>query len=141
MEECGASYYIDETSNKCTLCSQSCNGCFFDSQSNSAKCLQCSEGFFMDQNGDCVSDCPTGQTAIDSYPNDVCMDCLSPCAECAGSVSECTACTDTNYLMDGKCISQCPDGFYPDVSSKVCLACSPLCKTCSSSTGCSVCKN
>lgn len=58
----------------------------------------------------------------------VCKQCTPPCASCPkGHPELCTSCK-TGLLYEGKCIDECPKGYYSEID--VCLPCHPKCKHC-----------
>jgi hypothetical protein len=74
-----------------------------------------------------------------------CRRCNSPCAACEGSADTCLTCDGSKgrqYLWEGQCWQECPDGTAPDLSTQKCVACGPNCKRCSIQDGgsCHECK-
>ena len=64
--------------------------------------------------------------------------CNEECPTCDGPTSEdcrsCKADTDKKYLYNKKCITECPDGYYPKLQSSgyyICTECYSTCETCS----------
>ena len=92
-----------------------------------------------------------GSTCINGYyPNNSvwqCLRCDSSCKECtAGDVNSCTNCNPPNYLQPTlstlNCLTTCPDGYYPNDTSRDCVLCDNSCFTCSAngSKNCLSCK-
>jgi hypothetical protein len=90
------------------LCHISCSTCFGQ---NSNNCNSCVSGFLNDNS--CVSSCPSGK-----YPYlKVCEVCHSACKECNGPLTDdCLKCKAGTYLLQGKCLTTCPDGYYQDLT-------------------------
>lgn len=67
-------------------------------------------GYYLDQVGSCVRQCPSG-----SYLNpdrQQCVDCSSNCEECVDTMDNCISCSkDSNkpFLHLGRCWSSCPE--------------------------------
>lgn len=69
-----------------------------------------------------------------------CANCHSSCASCNGSSeSQCILCRVARFSLDGKCLTNCPDGYYGDKKRRECMACGVGCSTCSGDT-CLTCK-
>eukprot|EP00828_Plagiopyla_frontata_P047387 TRINITY_DN873_c0_g1_i8.p1 TRINITY_DN873_c0_g1~~TRINITY_DN873_c0_g1_i8.p1 ORF type:complete len:2601 (+),score=459.84 TRINITY_DN873_c0_g1_i8:925-8727(+) len=70
-----------------------------------------------------------------------CLACQSPCAECVGNATNCTACKENYYLLNNSCPDTCPDGMQRDKNKWICDYCYKTCKTCtgSESTDCISC--
>jgi proprotein convertase subtilisin/kexin type 5 len=60
-----------------------------------------------------------------------CLPCSANCARCP-TASVCNLCMDGYFLntLTNQCTSNCPNGYYADAASKVCMVCSPACGTC-----------
>ena len=92
----------------------------------------------------CVYNCGDNFYTVDT-PNRVCTACHSTCMKCTGSLeTECTKCDSTKslFFQDNKCVLDCGDFFFGDVSKSKCEACHDTCNTCESSLpdACIVCK-
>ncbi|CAJ1459744.1 unnamed protein product [Effrenium voratum] len=93
--------------------------------------------------GKCVSTCPDGQfrrpssiLGVDGFLiGGTCEKCVDDCQECV-THEKCLVCANTKLLLNGTCLSSCPDGYYPKVgknglggSCEICadgaLLCSP----------------
>ncbi|XP_024138350.1 proprotein convertase subtilisin/kexin type 5 isoform X1 [Oryzias melastigma] len=124
---CGAGKYYDGKLRECRKCNTTCSTCFGQ---EGQYCSSCSKGYYLDQVGSCVRQCPSG-----SYLNpdrQQCVDCSSNCEECVDTMDNCISCSkDSNkpFLHLGRCWSSCPDGFFegPDGT---CEACDSSCLTC-----------
>ncbi|XP_071043236.1 extracellular matrix organizing protein FRAS1 [Parasteatoda tepidariorum] len=68
--------------------------------------------------------------------------CSKECLKCADDdINICTECRDlSSVVLDGQCVSKCPDGFYED-EKRQCKKCPSICKNCfgSMSSQCSSC--
>lgn len=84
----------------------------------------------------CLMICPSGTAAISSTRQ--CLACISICTTCANSVSQCLSCISGYGVLNKKCYSPCPNGYY--LSGGICKACSPYCSICNTTnTNCSIC--
>ncbi|KAL4456740.1 hypothetical protein ABPG73_014766 [Tetrahymena malaccensis] len=121
--------YIDNTTNPnqiyCRQCSSNCLTC-----QDQNTCIQCVEGYFLNQNQ--------------------CKQCDSSCQQCYGSdPSNCIICQQSDYFISIKqnniCVSQCDltQGQYIDTmynqKQKYCRVCPSICQTCTNSTICTSC--
>lgn len=67
-------------------------------------------GYFLDQDGSCVVQCPAG-----SYGNPatyLCEECSPNCESCRGNGNNCISCFKSGnklYLHQGRCWSNCPE--------------------------------
>ena len=69
---------------------------------------------------DCIAGCPVG------------------CASCPPSSTSCTSCLVGYYLINSKCVSQCPSSTYQESITRKCVSCPTNCVACDSSE-CSMC--
>ncbi|XP_055078515.1 proprotein convertase subtilisin/kexin type 5 [Periophthalmus magnuspinnatus] len=124
---CPSGQFFDVRAGACSVCDISCMSCFGPA---SLDCSSCFTGFFLDQDGSCVEHCPSG-----SFSNSVlgvCENCASYCQLCAGSSDNCVSCSKhghTPFLHQGKCWSECPDGFF-ESEEGLCDQCGAPCQTC-----------
>ncbi|XP_042177181.1 extracellular matrix organizing protein FRAS1-like [Oncorhynchus tshawytscha] len=86
--------------------------------------------------------CPLGTLAVPHQgtccPECKQVQCQSDCLSCSGTPDHCESCKDsTSLLLDGRCVSTCPRGYYAD--GKVCAACQSSCATCENDFECSSC--
>ena len=60
-----------------------------------------------------------------------CDACEGTCFECDGPDSDnCTKCNESRYLSVTSCVTICPVGTFPDISSNTCKNCDGSCYTC-----------
>ncbi|KAK7891540.1 hypothetical protein WMY93_023503 [Mugilogobius chulae] len=84
----------------------------------------------VSKDGSCVERCPSG-----SFSNSVlgvCESCAPNCQLCADSSDNCVSCSKhglTPFLHEGKCWSECPDGFF-ESEEGLCDPCEAPCHTC-----------
>lgn len=58
-----------------------------------------------------------------------CEECASMCQQCyGGHADQCTSCISTHYLLEDRCVEQCPDGYFKLL--QVCAPCDEKCETC-----------
>ncbi|XP_071256392.1 extracellular matrix organizing protein FRAS1-like [Salvelinus alpinus] len=86
--------------------------------------------------------CPLGTLAVPHQgtccPECKQVQCQRDCLSCSGTPDHCESCKDSNsLLLDGRCVSTCPRGYYAD--GKVCAACQASCATCENDFECSSC--
>ncbi|KAL4435521.1 hypothetical protein ABPG74_020297 [Tetrahymena malaccensis] len=145
--------YIEDSNLKCKACSNqfgsSCQEC------NSQACLKCVSSQYissLDKNS-CVTDCPSGQYG--NTQSNLCQNCENArCNKCdQQNPSQCLSCkSEYPYLQSGQCLSQCQEGFFPDLQNKCqscsstydsnCIECnSQACTSCSNSTNLFLYKN
>ena len=92
-------------------------------------------------NGQCRTSCPEGYFASLQGNNAYqCLACDSKCQSCNGSSEyDCTSCQETYYFLDGMCLSECPEGMFPNSEENRCQKCPIGCTSCTSLTKCSTC--
>lgn len=132
-KSCGAYAYYNLTTNICVSCALGCYKCFGE-----AHCDICETGMFIDR-GMCVNECPL--TRVLNKNTNICFGCSDNCLKC--SVIEetntiCSLCEDGFMINNGKCISNCPEGFFDDHFLQVCLPCVENCGVCDRNS-CSAC--
>lgn len=70
-----------------------------------------------------------------------CASCHSSCATCNGSSeTQCITCRSGRFAFDGKCLNNCPDGYYGDKKRQECIECPNGCATCTGNGFCLTCK-
>lgn len=106
-----------------------------DKCKSQTECLSCITGFYYNFTCLAASSCPSGTYANSSTLN--CENCISPCASCTNTGSNCTSCVAPNLFYDGNCVVTCPDGMYPSAGN--CLNCTGLCSTCLNGSYCLSC--
>ena len=91
-------------------------------------CHQISSDLYIKDNGnECIYK-PENYFVV-NYETGIISKCDTSCKTCNGpSINNCLTCNSDNYLLDGKCLSNCPDGF-TSINYK-CLKCHKNCLTC-----------
>lgn len=100
VKECPLGLFANNQKNTCDKCESTCASC------NSASgCLTCQPALLTFQNTQCVQSCPN------AYYKDgtQCKQCDASCADCM-SADACTACPSGAFLLESKCVAQCPKG-------------------------------
>nr|XP_039273813.1 extracellular matrix protein FRAS1-like [Styela clava] len=131
-DRCGKDFFYSD--NICKPCHSSCASCSSDSNI----CDTCPPGKIM-QNHLCVSEC---SQKYYKTKDGKCAACHESCASCVGPlVNQCSTCSEKKLLHSGKCIDNCPAGFYP--SDGVCKACHLSCHLCvgGSPSDCTACSS
>ncbi|ELK16427.1 Extracellular matrix protein FRAS1 [Pteropus alecto] len=131
LPTCGESFYPDHR--VCKACHSSCLTCVGPERSHCTQCKKPEEALQVEQlsganitSGECLSQCRT-QFYLEN--TGLCEACHQSCFRCAGkSPHNCTACRHSHVLLDGQCLSQCPDGHFNQEGS--CTECHPTCKQC-----------
>jgi proprotein convertase subtilisin/kexin type 5 len=132
--------------NSCQSCTINCLSCV-----SNTSCSNCASGTFLlsvntsavssvnQTTSTCVISCPL-TTYID---NGQCLTCPSPCSQCSLNNGQilCATCMSGYYLLNGKCLTTCPSGYYQSALTLSCVICMSNCLTCSNSTGCLTCAN
>jgi proprotein convertase subtilisin/kexin type 5 len=148
LSNCPSGTYsiISNGVNSCQVCTSSCLSCV-----SNTSCSNCAPGTLLiylntstsssvTQNTSmCVASCP-----LATYPdNGQCLSCPSPCNQCSLNNGQilCLTCVSGYYLLNGKCSTTCPSGYYQSASTQTCIACLSNCLTCNNSTGCLTCAN
>jgi hypothetical protein len=109
--------------NICLLCNlANCAQC-----SSEQWCQMCDAGFHVNSGGACdPNTCSPGFYSTGQE----CNQCTSPCKECSGSATTCTACIANHGLQaDSTCV-QCTDVQFRANDHSPCQNCLPNCKTC-----------
>ena len=122
LEECPPKTYQD--SGSCFRCDQGCKNCV----NNMNFCIgDCEDDFFYRYNR-CIKDCGQGYVAIGKN----CEPCNTGCAECTheNGAKVCLKCSPGRYLLNGTCLSTCPERFYPDNTLDQCAPCNEACVHC-----------
>ncbi|EAR95738.1 hypothetical protein TTHERM_00274430 (macronuclear) [Tetrahymena thermophila SB210] len=126
---CPQGQYLSTNGNDCLTT------CLIYLQNNQI-CLDCSSGqYFLQDQNICSTTQPTGyfcSTQDPKYTFQVCQICNIPnCKEC-NSAFQCTLCTDSYYLFNGKCFQDQPPNTYCDPQKLICSKClDNNCLTCS----------
>lgn len=140
LSSCLSSYY--ENNSVCQACSLICLTC-----SNFTACLTCntssSLNIYYPDNLACISasSCLSGYYIDSTFGALTCTKCVSPCLSCTNSTYCLTCFSGLNYK--GSCKSNCPTGYYADISNPTdskCSACSSVCFSCmGNATNCTSC--
>ncbi|NWY04165.1 FRAS1 protein, partial [Nothoprocta ornata] len=120
VTSCGQGFFQDQL--LCAACHKSCSSCWGPAENN---CLSCKEASRVLKEGLCVASCGQGFYLKDG----VCSACEPSCETCYSDQPRCLTCAPDKMLHDGKCLSECPEGYFPDSRGR-CRACHNLCSTC-----------
>ncbi|KAM9238088.1 extracellular matrix organizing protein FRAS1 [Dugong dugon] len=118
---CADGFYQDHHS--CAVCHESCAACWGPTEKH---CLACRDALQVLREGSCESSCGEGFY----NKQGICKACDQSCKSCGPDSPRCFTCTEKTVLLDGKCISECPGGYYADTTSK-CKVCHNSCASCS----------
>lgn len=94
--------------NKCDPCDPICLKC----TGSISSCTACNSPLVF-YNGSCQTGCPVGGKLAPS--NGVCTSCDATCLTCFNTTNFCTSCNLSSiyiFLVDNKCLVNCPDYFY-----------------------------
>lgn len=97
-----------------------CLSCYYSSSAQKTICMTCSAGYYLFDNGTCTNVCPTGAISYYISQGNYCRLCVPYCNICT-SDTICQSCLNGYALYQSKCISACPNGFYP--LNGVCTQC------------------
>ncbi|XP_028894681.1 furin-like protease 2 [Zeugodacus cucurbitae] len=132
LQVCPDGYYENYDNKTCVPCEANCASC----QDRPDYCTSCEHHLVMHEHK-CYSACPLHTYETEDYN---CASCHSSCDTCNGSAeSQCITCRSGRYAFDGKCLNNCPDGYYADKKRQECVACPTGCATCSSNGYCLTC--
>ncbi|XP_053949686.1 furin-like protease 2 isoform X1 [Anastrepha ludens] len=132
LQVCPDGYYENYDNKTCVPCEANCASC----QDRPDYCTSCEHHLVMHEHK-CYSACPLHTYETEDYN---CASCHSSCATCNGSAeSQCITCRSGRFALDGKCLNNCPDGYYADKKRQECVACPTGCATCSSNGFCLTC--
>ncbi|XP_049311526.1 furin-like protease 2 isoform X2 [Bactrocera dorsalis] len=133
LQVCPDGYYENYDNKTCVPCEANCASC----QDRPDYCTSCEHHLVMHEHK-CYSACPLHTYETEDYN---CASCHSSCATCNGSAeSQCITCRSGRFAYDGKCLNNCPDGYYADKKRQECVACPIGCATCSSNGFCLTCR-
>ncbi|XP_073093520.1 extracellular matrix organizing protein FRAS1 isoform X5 [Manis javanica] len=124
VSTCGDGFYQDRHS--CTVCHESCAACWGPTEKH---CLACRAPLQVLKEGRCESSCGDGFY----NKQGTCSACDQSCKSCGPNSPRCLTCIEKTVLHDGKCISECPGGYYADATGK-CKVCHNSCASCSGPT-------
>ncbi|VFV17179.1 proprotein convertase subtilisin kexin [Lynx pardinus] len=137
VRKCGPGFYGDPETGECEPCHRACETCTgFGHQ----QCRTCREGLQLRQ-GTCVG---PAQTPVEGeFWNDILrghQPCHPSCETCNESATLCTSCPKGTYLLAQACVSSCPEGTWPSVTSGSCENCPEDCASCSGANLCGKCR-
>lgn len=116
---------------QCHSCDASCKTCFGPQVLDCASCFKganifllwiihpycalyinvfiCATGYFLDQEGSCVLQCPSGSFA--NSATQLCDECSPNCELCVDNSDNCISCSKSGklFLHRGHCWSNCPE--------------------------------
>ncbi|XP_062964839.1 extracellular matrix organizing protein FRAS1 isoform X1 [Cynocephalus volans] len=118
---CGDGFYQDL--HTCAVCHESCAGCWGPTEKH---CLACRDALQVLRDGGCESSCGQGFYSRQG----TCTACDQSCKSCGPNSPRCLTCTEKSVLHEGKCISECPIGYYADDTGR-CKVCHESCASCS----------
>ena len=100
----------------CTKCPERCRSC-----QNELTCETCLDSYTL-ANKTCVPEYCT-QMILKADNNIPCPTCGLDCAECElrNEQIECLKCSSDLYLHNGSCVSFCPLGYSPELSTMKCI--------------------
>lgn len=106
---------------------------------NEVSCNVCKPGLFLQPNQEsCEPNCPIKFRKTDKGE---CQACSHPkCNECDSNEDICKTCEPNMFLLNGRCLEECPAGFYSDLERN-CLKCDKKCAECISEKQCTRCVN
>lgn len=117
----------------CVLCSSLCLGC----SAVNGSCASCIDGYLL-FNGVCYQNCPLNSFL--KVNSNICEVCQPPCSACLNTSTFCLSClskynSSSYYFLSNVCYASiCPDGYYANTSSRLCIKCSSNCPTCTASS-------
>ncbi|XP_023651036.1 R-spondin-4 isoform X1 [Paramormyrops kingsleyae] len=101
--------------------SEVCRNCQECSHDNG--CLRCPEKLFLFlrregvwHHGSCLHSCPAGHYGVRGRGVNRCMKCKAPSCDSCFSRDFCTKCKPGFQLFKGKCLHNCPEDTYPDLT-------------------------
>uniref|UniRef100_A0A672YI55 VWFC domain-containing protein n=1 Tax=Sphaeramia orbicularis TaxID=375764 RepID=A0A672YI55_9TELE len=139
VEACGEGLYSQD--NTCHNCHPSCRSCVGPLASDCLRCLKPEEALLPQPghllHGVCTAGCPA-HSFLDH--KNTCTECHPSCWQCTrSSADNCTSCPSPSNLHEGRCVPDCPQGFF--IQDSQCQACHPSCQSCSgpSQADCTLC--
>jgi hypothetical protein len=122
INPCPSGTFGDDETGTCEKCPVGCTYC-----KSQTECIKCNDGYSFYE-GVCTKPCPAKTTSVVQQ----CVPCdQALCAECApGDPKNCVKCE--NYIYNGVCHEECPEGTYVNTLTKECIECDPKCKKCDS---------
>ncbi|XP_046958233.1 proprotein convertase subtilisin/kexin type 5 isoform X1 [Lynx rufus] len=163
VRKCDPGFYGDPETGECEPCHRACETCTgFGHQ----QCRTCREGLQLRQ-GTCVGPAQTpvegefwnepaptaNPSLVKTWPQkrrrkfpikrDILrghQPCHPSCETCNESATLCTSCPKGTYLLAQACVSSCPEGTWPSVTSGSCENCPEDCASCSGANLCGKCR-
>lgn len=121
VEKCPDGYFADNnTPKQCLPCTNECGVC-----GNTSNCFTCKDGYYKTDDNKCLVNCPDGTTAEQDVSE--CVPCPKYCKICL--VGQCSVCEDGFDLVNGNCVSKCPDGT-TRINDGSCAPCATHCVHC-----------
>ncbi|XP_044921660.1 extracellular matrix organizing protein FRAS1 isoform X1 [Mustela putorius furo] len=125
VSSCGDGFFQDRHS--CAACHESCAACWGPTEKH---CSACRDPLHVLREGVCDSSCGLGFYNRQG----ICSPCDQSCKSCGPNSPRCLTCAEKTVLHDGKCIAECPHGYYAEATGR-CRACHNSCASCSGPTG------
>ena len=142
---CPDGYWGNITDHTCYTCSPGCAICTNIGLTYCSVCNNVSGTPYYKyiNSNTCGTTCPDGSFISASQPNK-CMACSKQCITCSVVADNCTNtnCSLNYFYHNGACLSQCPDNYYADLSTRLCSQCTEGCQSCFASglSSCTKCK-
>ncbi|KAI4878135.1 hypothetical protein NFI96_007718 [Prochilodus magdalenae] len=105
---------------ECVSCAEGCASC----DESAEHCLSCDKDHLFYKHT-CVTHCPENYYVKDEE----CDSCPHRCTQCERS-GTCSECAQYYFLHDGKCLDDCPKGYFRNVQEKKCESCHDSCTDC-----------
>ncbi|XP_065188627.1 deleted in malignant brain tumors 1 protein-like [Sycon ciliatum] len=149
VKQCPDGTFQERLDKLCIACSADCLGC----RDHASVCTSCRRGKYLIGTS-CVTDCPSHMFA--NTLTGMCTRCSLNCETCGDGQrnNTCTSCKDSKLLsgtscvqacppptlaLNGRCVTKCQDGYYPDIQEQTCLKCTSNCTLCTSQAQCTRC--
>lgn len=122
VTKCPDKYYVD--SGVCMPCDPKCKACV----NRVNYCIDGCEQHFLYKDHSCLTDCGEGFAGHNGY----CELCDIGCTSCKyiGNDKICFHCEQNKFLLDNKCLSECPPGRYANTETGTCDLCGEACSEC-----------
>ncbi|XP_065188628.1 scavenger receptor cysteine-rich type 1 protein M160-like [Sycon ciliatum] len=149
VKQCPDGTFQERLDRLCIACSADCLGC----RDHASVCTSCRRGKYLIGTS-CVTDCPSHMYA--NTLTGMCTGCSTSCETCGDGQrnNTCTSCKDSKLLsgtscvqacppptlaLNGRCVTKCEDGYYPDIQEQTCRKCKSNCTLCTSQAQCTRC--
>lgn len=148
---CPNGYFANSTANTCDICATGCAICSGPTLNDCSVCLTVNNSgtltpYYKEMGvTTCNTSCPSGQL-ISSYVVNSCSMCDPGCISCSITSANCTitACQSGYYYyyINSTCLSTCPNNYYANTTTGLCVQCDPGCQLCTGSglLSCSSCQ-